>query len=315
MAKPKKTKGPGWKDDAIDPERLRRIRRATTAYFALLGLAIAGGVGFYHLQHFVEQRAAFVPDPPRVVLVNRPAWMSDDVADQIIAAAKPPTAASVFDQKLLVDTAEILRHNAWVRNVRQVRRGFLHGPGDVLEIDCDYRAPIALIHWKDYYWLVDGDGNALPEQYTAGQLPRIMYGSDGQVNLRIIEGASQDPPETGRHWAGDDVAAGLDLVKLLYGKPCAQEVSAVDVSNVGGRRDAKEAHLVLWTVHQTQIRWGRPINAKDFFVEISPAQKLEHMEQLVQRYHRLDANHSWVDIRFDRVTSPKQEEAALPQQP
>jgi len=310
MPKPKKTKSPAaGRDRPLDPERARRIRRYVlqfSAYLAVMGAAV---VGFHYLTHFVEDRAAFRTDPPRVVLMNRPAWMSDRVADQILSTAKPPTAHSVFDQRLLIDVADMLRSNPWVKQVKQVRRAYQDAPGDTLEVDCEYRAPIALIHWKDFYWLIDGEGTALPEQYTPDQLPKIMYGSDGQMNIRIIEGVSHDPPGTGQHWGGEDLAAGLDLVKLLYGKPCAQEVCKVDVTNFGGRVDAREAQLVLRTVHQTEVRWGRPINAKDFFVEISPAEKLDHMEQLVERYHRIDANHSWVDIRFDRVTSPKQEEA------
>ncbi|MDB5323493.1 MAG: hypothetical protein JWN40_5124, partial [Phycisphaerales bacterium] len=50
--------------------------------------------------------------------------------------------------------------------------------------------------------------------------------------------------------------------------------------------------------------WGRPVNAKDYFVEVSPAQKLEYMAKIVQQYGRVDAKHSAVDLRFDIVTFP-----------
>jgi hypothetical protein len=297
-----------------DPQRAAARRRWMIHGIALLVVIGAAAFGFSQLLHYVNQCALLAAKPPQVVLANRPPWMSDRVADRIIALAQPATAHGVFDRQLLVDINDLLRANPWVRQVKQVRRGYLHAPGDVLEIDCDYRAPIALVHWKDFYWLVDGEGTSLPEQYTVDQLHQIMYAPDGQLIIRVVEGIIHDPPGTGHHWNGDDLAAAIDLVKFLYGKPYAQEAYKVDVANFGGRVDPREAQIVLWTTQkigdvQTQVRWGRPIYAKDFFVEISPAQKLERMEKLVAKYHRLDANRTWVDLRFDQVIGLKDEEA------
>jgi hypothetical protein len=94
------------------------------------------------------------------------------------------------------------------------------------------------------------------------------------------------------------------MVKLLYGKPYADEVERISVANYAGRQDPREAQLVLITRYQTQVRWGRPVNAKDYFVEVTPAQKLEYMAKIVQQFGRVDAKHSAVDLRFDRVTYP-----------
>ena len=115
----------------------------------------------------------------------------------------------------------------------------------------------------------------------------------------------QPPPESGARWLGDDLKAGLELVKLLYGRPYAEEVMKVDVANFNGRLDAKGAQLVLVTKYNTQVRWGRPLGAsEDFFVEVTPAQKLAYMESIYKELHRVDANCAWVDLRFDRPTQP-----------
>src|SRR4030095_1577776 len=132
-------------------------------------------------------------EPPRVVLMNRPAWMSDLLAEEIVRAAKPVGAHSAFDHAVLVDIDRILRASPWIKKVRQIRRVYEQRPGDTIEIDCDYRAPVALVQWKDYFWLVDGEGVQLPAQFTVDQLPRVVFGANHKMNIRIIAGVEGGP--------------------------------------------------------------------------------------------------------------------------
>ena len=70
------------------------------------------------------------------------------------------------------------------------------------------------------------------------------------------------PAEVGRKWIGEDLTAGIEMLQLLAGKPYAEDLLRVDVSNFGGRVDAKEAHLVLYTRDGSEVRWGRPPAAR-----------------------------------------------------
>jgi hypothetical protein len=273
----------------------------TLAAVVFVGLL---GFGFMRVRRYVMRDVVFPDRPPRVVLKNKPAWMSEALAIQILNSVQPKGTHSSFDPQVLKDTEAILRINPWIKQVKQVRRAYGQRPGDTIEIDCDFRAPIALVHWKDYYWLVDGDAVKLPEQFTADQLPRIVVGADRKLNIRIVEGVTQPPVESGQVWRGDDLAAALDLVKILYGKPFAEEIVRVNVSNFGGRIDSKEAQISLITRHETAIRWGRPVNAKDFFVEVSTSQKLKYLQEIYAQFHRVDGGRQWIDIRFDRITYP-----------
>jgi len=271
---------------------------------AFVGLCV---YGYLRTRDQVVQNLTFPRNPPRVVMKERPGWMSDALANKIMRVAAPDVAHSAFDHQLLVNTATLLRNHPdtapWVRSVRSVRRAYENAPGDTLEIDCDFRAPVALVKWENYYWLIDGDGILLPEQYTASDLRKVTYDGD-HLSLRVIEGVALSPPESGQKWQGQDLAAGIDMVKLLFGKPYADEVERINVANFTGRQNPNEAQVVLITKYQTQVRWGRPVNAKDYFVEVSPAQKLEYMSKIVQQYGRVDAKHSAVDLRFDVVTFP-----------
>ena len=140
------------------------------------------------------------------------------------------------------------------------------------------------------YWLVDGSGIKLPEAFSENFLGRIMFGQDQQVNIRVVEGVRQPPPESGARWQGEDVKAAIDLVKLLYAKPYANEIMRVDCANYAGRRDPKAAQLVLITNKNTEVRWGRPIAASDdYFVEVSPEKKLEYMQAIFNDLHHIDS--------------------------
>jgi len=287
-----------------DAEAIRFRRRVALHVTAIVLFLGASATGFYFLRKHVEHDLVFPSAPPKIVLKNRPAWMSDFLAGEIAKLARPAGTRSAFDHKLLVETYEALATNPWIKSIKQVRRVYGEKPADTLEIDCDYRAPIALVKWGDFYWLVDGEGVKLPEAYTAQQVPKIVMGRDKQLSIRIIEGIKQPPAEPGSKWQGEDLAAALEMVKILFHKPYAEEIVKVDVSNFGGRKDKKEAQVVLITKYATEVRWGRPISSSDFFVEVPPAQKLSYLQAIYEEVGRVDGNHPWIDVRYDAVTYP-----------
>jgi hypothetical protein len=294
-----------------DPQARARSIRSTLKAILLLAFIAASVIGYLRARDHVAKKVAFRPDPPKIVLTEQPAWMSDARAKRIRAVAAPDVAHSAFDHEFLVNIAALLRNHPdtapWIKEVRSVRRVYDQAAGDTVEIDCEYRAPVALVRWELYYWLIDAEGTLLPEQYTAADVRRVMYDKSGLLNLRIIDGVGQAPPESGKKWPGDDLEAGLDLIKLLHGKPFADEIELVNVANVNFRLDRQKPQMVLLTKYNTQVWWGRPVYAKDFLVEASPQQKLDYMAQIVKQFGRVDAKHSWVDLRFDWVMYPSSE--------
>ncbi len=272
---------------------------------------VSGIVSLFRIsQIYVDRRLAFPTRPPKVILANRPAWMSDFLDEQILKSTQPIGLHSAFDRELLIDTGKALASNPCIKRVIQVRRMFGQKPGDTLAIDCEYRTPAALVKWGDFYWLVDEQGVKLPEQYSADLLPKIVLGADGKINIRIIDGVSHDPCESGRVWQGEDLGGGLEMARLLAGQDWAEQIRDIDVSNFGGRRDSREAQIVLMTRFGTQVRWGRAPGAKDSFIEVPAGQKLAAIEAIYQKDGRVDAGQPWIDLRFDRVTCPGPEATA-----
>ena len=300
MAKAKKSNPYGLKRFPAEwsAALLGGATRATVV--ALCAIVMAACV--FGMKRYVEREVALPKAPPAVSLKNRPAWMTDFLAAQIAASVRPAGLHSTFDHQMLIDRVAMLKANPWIRNVRQVRRVYGKRPGDTLEIDCDYRAPIALVRWQKDYWLVDVDGVKLPEKFAAADVPKIVIGPDGRTNIRIVDGVHRPPPQPGKHWGGEDLVAGLDMIRRLYGLPYADEIVKVDVANFGGRNDYREAQLVLGTKFGSEIRWGAPVGARSF--EVRPQQKFEYLRQVYEEFGRCDARQKWIDIRYDKITYP-----------
>jgi len=295
---------------SVNPETralLRKILLQCTLVIAFIAIA---GFTFVGLKRYVENDVAASRTPPRIVLKDRPIWMSDTLAQQILRTAQPTSAHSVFDRNVLVNVAQALRISPWVREVHEVRR--VHGdqPADTILVDCEFRAPLALVHWKDYYWLVDGQGIKLPEQFTQKEIPRIISGANGKTNIRVIDGVRHAPVESGDPWPGEDLAAGIEMAKCLYGVSWVDELTRIDVTNFGGRNDVRDPQITLLTKRNTAVRWGMAPGAKDAFVEVSTGEKLKVLKQVYADYGRIDANHPWIDIRFDKITYPSEQAAA-----
>jgi len=290
---------------------LAAIRKPLLVLLFLATLGVSAAYGFYRLRQHVEHTLAFPQTAPKLVMKDRPAWMSEGLAQRILDSAQPRGTRSALDHQLVKDVADVLQFNPWVRHVNKVRRLFTKSPGDTVEVDCDYRAPMALVPYRNQYILVDADGYKLPERFPAAQPPRIMFGPDGNLNLRIIQGVAAMPPfPDGQKWVGDDLQAGLDLVKLLYAKPFAEEIHRVNVANFRGRQKPREAQLVLITKYGSEIRWGAPVRSTPNF-ELPPAEKLHRLAVIYARFHRIDAHRSWLDIRFDKITQPAEEDTVV----
>ncbi len=298
------------KREPMRPETVLRIKRVCThLLIAIAFMSICAG-GFIVSKRYVEQRVAFTDLPPHVVMNEQPKWMSDALAEQILASVRPVTPFNADDHQLLIDRANLLAANPWVKNVREVRRAYDNQPGDTIVIDCDYRAPVALVQWQDGYWYVDADGVRLPDKLTAEQVARLIDPRQ-PLKFRIIDGIAKPPSQAGKTWQGADLQAGIEMIALLADVPEANEIVKIDVSNFGGRQNPNESQINLLTASSSQIRWGQPPSSKAFFVEQKVDRKIEYLRQAKKQTGRVDMNRAWIDLRFDSPTVPDASRATI----
>lgn len=303
------------------PEQVALARRIALTVLILAATVTLATLGLIQVKKYVDRTVAMQTEPPAVVLANRPNWMSDLVYQQICTAARPTQARSALDSQSLREVVETLQHNPrispWIKDIHHVKLLYGRKPGDTLEIDCEYRVPVALVHWLskadtgeatlDRYYLVDAEGVSLPERYPPEDLGKVVYGRNGRMNIRVIEGVSNPPPLPGKAWSGNDVRAGLEMVRALAGYTYTEEIMKVDVTNFTGRVDEREANIVLWTNHTppTQVRWGLPESDKASDISEIPARaKMLYLETLFRQFGRVDAGKPWVDIRLEKIRYP-----------
>jgi len=187
----------------------------------------------------------------------------------------------------------------------QVRRIFGKSPGDTIQIQCEFRMPIALVEDQGWFWLIDQAGIKLPERFGKSEIGKVLQSSGRAIQMRVITGVASQSPQSGNVWQGDDLIAGVDLIKTLSGKPGTSEVVTVDVSNFAGRRDLNAAQIVLYRADQGELRWGRPVNASDFFVEVPVERKLKYIEVIDRDVRAGKLNSPWYDLRFDSLLVDK----------
>ena len=288
--------------EPMTPQAKARTRKLILNGLGAILFAGVIGAGFVGSKRYVEQITG-TDAPPTVVLADRPVWMSDTLASQIIDSVQPTKASDPLNHATLQTEANTLAANPWVRSVKSVRRSYKNGPGDVVQVSCDFRAPVALVHWQDAYWYVDADGVRLPDALTVQQVRQLLPA--GQTpEFRVIEGVAHVPASIGKPWPGGDVQAGIELIALLDGKPYADQIVKIDVTNYAGRVSPNDSQINLITRYGTEIRWGQPPSSKAFFVEQRVDRKLNVLAEAREQTGRVDMNQPWIDLRFDSPIAP-----------
>ena len=217
--------------------------------------------------------------------------MSDFLAEQIIAAARPVGTHSAFDHQVLVDIDAMLRHEPVDQAAsRSVRRAYDKKPADTIEVDCEYRAPIALVHWQRL--LLAGrrrrreaaravHGRPAPAHRHGprpqAEHPRDLTASRSRPSSRATSGRARIS-RRGSTWSSSCTASRT---------PRRSPRSTCRTTRAASTAASRTCR---WSrSYNTEIRWGRPVNSKDFFIEVSPAQKLSYLKQVYEQFHRVDA--------------------------
>jgi len=220
---------------------------------ALIGLC-AGGL--YLCRVHVETSPAYrvvapkLPSPDRW---PRPVWWEKKFEQDINATAAFADGASVLDDELLRKVAAAYGRCPWVRRVKSVQKRFPNR----IEVAFDLRRPGAVVAVPTHrthlgYILVGADGVRLPRIYDSWP--------PADWRVPIISGVRVVPPQPGEPWGGGSVAAALEVVRLLQTSDTIHRginVTAVSVSNYGGREDRARSEIVVFAEGNCVIEWGR----------------------------------------------------------
>lgn len=173
----------------------------------------------------------------------------------------------------------------WIGSVERI----MVRPDGVVSVQCRFRRPAAWVRRRESCYLVDASGIRLPGRYQPTDCTHSA--------LMTITGVRRPPPAVGRIWEGADLRAGLAMATLISKHPFQRQVDHIIVANYGGRVDRDRPYIELATDRPgSRIWWGRPPNQEDG-TEIKAPQKLALLDSLFRRWHRIDLNRAYVDVR------------------
>lgn len=251
-------------------------------------LAVVGlGYGGYHGYRYIEKQVGLTTAAlPQVDFTGPPTWLGPArlaELQQVVSLAIDPNP---LDQRSLAKAVASLESNPWIESVQRIHRAY----DGRIQVQAQFRQPVALVRARDGYHLVDAQARRLPGVYPHNQL--------SSLGLPVISSVDAAPPKRGATWPGQDVQAGLRLAMFIGLSEFAEQVRRIDVANYAGRANPAAAHLVLHT-DQGVIHWGRAPG--DEGVHEPPAErKLSMLRQVAARYRgRADAGGQHVSVVHD----------------
>ncbi len=270
-----------------DPQRTLTGLKWLGAAAAIVGTVFGWRFLETALHEYVSQTRAAAVSRADVLLDDAPSWMSDAVRLRLRRTVAEHVGADPLDPTGLVSAAKALSRDPWVQQVEQV---FRRGDGAVA-VRARYREPIALVESEQGYRLVDGQGVVLPGIYEPQQA-RAMA-------LPLITGVSTSAPEPGRGWPGEDLRAGLSLVRFLADEPYAEQIESYDV---GHRDNFGRVRLVLYT-DRGMVRWGLA-PGREQGLEPAASSKRRWLRQVAAAHGgAIDAGGRVVDVYAEAVTT------------
>jgi hypothetical protein len=262
----------------------RRILGRTVIGLTLVTVLVGVLVGLYRLERVALQHARFQP-PADLNLIDAPVGIRND----LLADLEPVHGVSWGEPSLVREIGIILQANPWVQQVRSVRK---YGNGRI-DIDCQYRHPVALIRYDQALYLVSEDRVRLPGRYAYD--PALL----------VVEGVAVPPPAPGQVWEAPDLDAGLAVVERLEPEVFADQITGVLVENYGGRMNNEAGHIRLITDRTGgSIIWGSAPGEE--LEENTVAEKIAILRENYRRFGRIDANRQTIDVSIHptRFTTP-----------
>lgn len=264
-----------------------RVSMAAAA-FVLIACAALLWWGVPKLRARLDDRAVAAGATVEVDYTNAPAWFDGrrqaEVADRVAMAVG---YGSLLDPNRLAKAKAALATTGWFESIEQVR---LADDGGFM-VSATFVRPFAVVRHGEFDYLVDDLGRLLPMQWTAGHRPAEPH------YIAIVGSREPNRGDFGSEWPGADVAAGLELAKVLRTRTWNTEVVAIDVS-----AHASDASLTLITRNDGRLLWGRAPSDRAVS-EVTPDAKLRTLDHLFASSGRIDSGGGRIiDLRGDLVT-------------
>lgn len=262
---------------------------AHTFFRLLIGTLVAAG-GWLALA-MARDKAVNLRDfqisPANLEFISKPDWVKGPIERQLKNFGWAGEKISLLDTDAAKKVAAALSANPMVKEVKSVERQF----PDRVRVKMELREPVALVLRGNRYYMVDAEGTRLPGEFPS----KSAVGLD----LILVVYVRSTPPPAGKIWDDPAVVEASRLAGFLKGHGDLVEkarITAIDSSNIGGRRSPREPEITLLTADHTKIFWGRSVYTHNV-TELSAEDKISNLEKVIEETGRL-ADKEYVDLRF-----------------
>lgn len=256
-------------------------------------------IGLMLLEKYVKETVPAGRGSIDLELADVPLWVSDQLKDKVHAAA----AGEGFNPGLNEDTALSVQRNieeliVWLDEVK-VRT--IH---DRLRVEGRWRKPLALVKSGLIKFYVDAEQIVL----DFVPIPELPI-----VEIKGLPLITKTPP-LGKVWQRDDLAAAIMILdrldhmdkSLTPDKPLLDEIDRIDVSNFNGRKNSRQAHIILYSKDNTEIIWGAEVGKWQRHLESTDQEKLAKLYGYYKDYGTLSGGARYINLRDprDKISLP-----------
>lgn len=263
----------------------------------VVGLLVVLAAGMKPLERLV---AVAQPTPIPTILIQWPkvkpadgkpavTWVPEQQRDALLDRARHALADGPqgISSDSLERVGKSLADSGWFTGPPIIRRG----QGNAIVIDGQWRVPAAVVRRGGVDQLVSWEGAPMPVTLPAGQARFPVIENPACAVPRLADGSL----DCASAWAGEDMAASLELLQVLLRQPWGAQVAGVDASKF-----AQDKSLVLTTIYGTRVVWGGRVS-KPSLGEVSSAQKLAHLTELNTQHRRIDAGFPMIYVNGTKL--------------
>ncbi len=237
----------GWKRLLLDPRVLTLL-----GLLCLVPMLISL-VGKFEGRLRDDRR--FQVGPESVRINESPEGVPNDILARVWREAKLPDQFSILEPGLSKKLGEAFEQSPWVAKVKRLELK----PAAVIEVELEYRVPVALVKCAQGYFPIDRDGVLLPPiDFSASDLKRYPL---------ILSPRSSPQGPAGTHWGDLSIWGAARLAEILtpdhrmdtywnkYGLANIQFSGEVNLLNASAEQLRRVTYRLV-TKQGSEIIWG-----------------------------------------------------------
>jgi len=200
-----------------------------------------------------------------------PIWLDDSLLLELQDIVRIQLATTPIGREGLIEAAHALRATGWFSEITQVQ----WVSSFQADVEANFLIPYAKVHDEDGVVFIDTQARKLPSRIGAIVKPMYHF-------ITLIEPNYPRPQRPGLQWNGEDVMAGLKLLKMIYGSPWATQVQSINLTNW-----SSDQTMIIVTDMPSQLYWGSA-PGEEHGLEALAHEKIERLNWVFTKFGRID---------------------------